>query len=51
MIGKAAFGAGFASIFTDPPFPATPPVSSRLRTLSCAITVDPAFANGSLPPV
>jgi len=34
MIGSAALAAGFTSILTEPPFPAVPPVSSRLRTLS-----------------
>jgi len=37
MIGSASLGAGFASKWTDPPFPAVPPDSSRLRTLSCAM--------------
>src|SRR5262244_2017297 len=32
MIGSASLGAGLASNFTDPPFPALPPDSSRLRT-------------------
>jgi len=48
--GRAAFSAGFTSILTDPPLPAVPPEARRLRTLSCAMTVEPEVAKGAFPP-
>src|SRR5713101_7749428 len=49
--GECRLFRGLTSILIEPPFPAVPPVSSRLRTLSCAMSVEPALLNGTFPPV